>query len=268
MCHSNQSGMNKIIAKENFSEKVVRFEVEAPLIAKSRKAGHFVIVRVGKKGERVPYTIASADPLKGTITLVIQRVGKSSEKICQLEVGDYITDMVGPLGKATHIEKFGTVVCAGGGVGVAPMLPIIEAMKKAGNRVVSVLAARTKELIILEEQVRQYSDEVIIMTDDGSYGEKGLVTDGVEKVVRREKVDLCVTIGPAIMMKFVAQLTKKYEVPTLASLNTIMVDGTGMCGACRVTVGGKTKFVCIDGPEFDAHQVDFDEMLMRLKAYN
>lgn len=151
---------------------------------------------------------------------------------------------------------------------MAPMLPIIEAMKKAGNRVISVLAARTKELVILEEQVAQYSDEVIVMTDDGSYGEKGLITQGVEKVIQREKVDLCVTIGPAIMMKFVAQLTKKYEVPTLASLNTIMVDGTGMCGACRVTVGGKTKFVCIDGPEFDAHQVDFDEMLMRLKAYN
>ena len=268
LLHSNRSGMNKIIAKENFSEKVVRFEVEAPLIAKSRKAGHFVIVRVGKKGERVPYTIAAANPQTGTITLVIQRVGRSSEKICQLEVGDYITDMVGPLGKATHIENFGTVVCAGGGVGVAPMLPIIEAMKKAGNRVISVLAARTKELVILEEQVSRYSDEVIIMTDDGSYGEKGLITQGVEKVIQREKVDLCVTIGPAIMMKFVAQLTKKYEVPTLASLNTIMVDGTGMCGACRVTVGGKTKFVCIDGPEFDAHQVDFDEMLMRLKAYN
>lgn len=266
--HRNQSGMNKIITKENFSEKVVRFEVEAPLIARSRKAGHFVIVRVGKKGERVPYTIAAADPLKGTITLVIQRVGRSSEKICQLEEGDYITDMVGPLGKATHIEKFGTVVCAGGGVGVAPMLPIIEAMKKAGNRVISVLAARTKELIILEEQVQKYSDEVIIMTDDGSYGEKGLITNGVENVILREKVDLCITIGPAIMMKFVSLLTRKYDVPTVASLNTIMVDGTGMCGACRVTIGGKTKFVCIDGPEFDAHQVDFDEMLMRLKAYN
>jgi 2-polyprenylphenol hydroxylase and related flavodoxin oxidoreductases len=260
--------MNRIVAKENFSEKVVRFEVEAPLIARSRKAGHFVIVRVGKKGERVPYTIASADTQKGTISLVIQRVGKSSEKICRLEVGDYITDMVGPLGKATHIENFGTVVCAGGGVGVAPMLPIIEAMKNAGNRVISVVAARTKELIILEEQVRANSDEVIIMTDDGTYGEKGLITEGVEKVIQRENVDLCVVIGPAIMMKFVSQLTKKYDIPTVASLNTIMVDGTGMCGACRVTVGSKTRFVCIDGPEFDAHQVDFDEMLMRLKAYN
>src|SRR5690606_19773397 len=260
--------MNKIIAKEYFSEKVVRFEVEAPLIAKSRKAGHFVILRVGKKGERVPYTIAAADPKKGTITLVIQRVGKSSEKVCQLEVGEYITDMVGPLGKATHIENFGTVVCAGGGVGVAPMLPIIEAMKKAGNRVISVLAARTKELVILEEQVAKYSDEVIIMTDDGSYGEMGRITQGIEKIIQREKVDLCVTIGAAVMMKFVARLTMRCEVATLASLNRIMVDGTGMCGACRVTVGGKTKFVCIDGPEFDAHQVDFDEMLMRLKAYN
>ncbi|MEA5082064.1 MAG: sulfide/dihydroorotate dehydrogenase-like FAD/NAD-binding protein [Dysgonamonadaceae bacterium] len=260
--------MNRIVGKEYFSEKVVKLEIEAPLIAKSRKAGHFVIVRVGKKGERVPYTIASSDKQKGTITLVIQRVGKSSEKICQLEVGDYVTDLVGPLGKATHIEKFGTVLCAGGGVGVAPMLPIIEAMKSAGNKVITVLAARTKELIILEEQVRQFSDEVIIMTDDGSYGNKGLITNGIEMVIQREKVDQCVTIGPAIMMKFVAQLTKKYNIPTIASLNTIMVDGTGMCGACRVTVGGQTKFVCVDGPEFDAHQVDFDEMLMRLKAYN
>lgn len=260
--------MNKIVAKEYLSERVVRFEVEAPLIAKSRRAGHFVIVRVGKKGERVPYTIASADVEKGTITLVVQRVGKSSEKLCRLEVGDQITDIVGPLGKATDIEKFGTVICAGGGVGVAPMLPIIEAMKQAGNRVISVIAARTKELIILEKQVREHSDEVVIMTDDGSYGKKGLITAGVEEVIQREKVDRCITIGPAIMMKFVAEVTKKYGVPTVASLNTIMVDGTGMCGACRVTVGGQTRFVCIDGPEFDAHQVDFDEMLMRLKAYD
>lgn len=260
--------MNKIVSKEFLSDRVVKFEVEAPLIAKSRKAGHFVIVRVGKKGERIPYTIADSDIKKGTITLVIQRVGRSSEKVCELNEGDYITDLVGPLGKATHIEKFGTVICAGGGVGIAPMLPIIEAMKKAGNRVISVLAARSKELVILEEQVRKYSDEVIVMTDDGSYGQKGLVTEGVEQVIQREHVDLCVTIGPAIMMKFVSLTTKKYDVPTLASLNTIMVDGTGMCGACRVSVGGKIKFVCVDGPEFDAHQVDFDEMLMRLKAYN
>ena len=260
--------MNKIVGKEFLSDKVVKLEVEAQLIAKSRRAGHFVIVRVGKKGERVPYTIASSDIKKGTITLVIQLVGRSSQKVGELEVGDYITDLVGPLGKATHIDKFGTVVCAGGGVGVAPMLPIIEAMSKAGNKVIAVIAARTKELVILEEQVKKYANEVIIMTDDGSYGEKGLITEGIEKVIQREKVDLCLTIGPAIMMKFVSLLTKKYEIPTLASLNTIMVDGTGMCGACRVTVGGKTKFVCVDGPEFDAHQVDFDEMLMRLQAYN
>lgn len=259
--------MSKIVGKEYFSENVVKLEVEAPLIAKARRAGHFVIVRVGEKGERIPLTIASSDESKGTITLVVQKIGVSSSKLCSLNVGDEITDLVGPLGKATHIENFGTVVCAGGGVGVAPMLPIVEALKKAGNRVVTVLAARTKGLVILEEQMRKHSDEVIIMTDDGSYGKKGLVTNGVEEIINREKVDLCVTIGPAVMMKFVSLLTKKYEVPTVASLNTIMVDGTGMCGACRITVGGKTKFVCVDGPEFDAHEVDFDEMLMRLSAY-
>ena len=259
--------MNKIVSKEHFSANVVKLEVEAPLIARSRKAGHFVIVKVGEKGERIPLTIAGADTTKGTITLVIQAVGGSSKKICELNAGDYITDLVGPLGQATHIEKVGTVVCAGGGVGVAPLLPIVEAFHKAGNRVIVVLAARTKDLVILEEQMRANSDEVIVMTDDGSYGTKGLVTNGVESVINREKVDLCVTIGPAIMMKFVSALTKKYEIPTVASLNTIMVDGTGMCGACRITVGGKTKFVCVDGPEFDAHQVDFDEMLMRLSAY-
>ena len=259
--------MNKIVSKEHFSANVVKLEVEAPLIARSRKAGHFVIVKVGEKGERIPLTIAGADTEKGTITLVIQAVGGSSRKICELNEGDYITDVVGPLGQATHIEKVGTVVCAGGGVGVAPLLPIVEAFHKAGKRVIVVLAARTKDLVILEEQMRQNSDEVIIMTDDGSYGMKGLVTNGVESVINRERVDLCVTIGPAIMMKFVSALTKKYEIPTVASLNTIMVDGTGMCGACRITVGGKTRFVCVDGPEFDGHQVDFDEMLKRMGAF-
>ena len=259
--------MNKIVRKEFLSENVVKLEVEAPLIAKSRKAGHFVIVKIGKYGERIPLTIAGSDTQSGTITLIIQQVGKSSRKICALNEGDCITDLVGPLGKATHIENFGTVVCACGGVGTAPMLPIVEAMKKAGNKVITVQAARTKDLIILENEMKALSDEVIIMTDDGSYGQKGLVTNGVEQVILREKVDLCVTIGPAIMMKFVSLLTQKYNVPTVASLNTIMVDGTGMCGACRVTIGGKTQFVCVDGPEFDAHQVDFDEMIMRLNAY-
>ncbi|MBQ3604831.1 MAG: sulfide/dihydroorotate dehydrogenase-like FAD/NAD-binding protein [Muribaculaceae bacterium] len=260
--------MNKIVEKEHFSEKVVKFVVEAPLIARSRRPGHFVIVRTGEHGERIPLTIADADVEKGTITLVVQAVGDSSSKICALNAGDYLTDVVGPLGQATHIANVGTVVCCGGGVGVAPLLPIIKAMKQAGNRVISVLAARTKDLIILEDQVREYSDEVIIMTDDGSYGTKGLVTNGIESVIQRETVNQVVTIGPAIMMKFVALLTQKYEIPTVCSLNTIMVDGTGMCGACRITVDGKTKFVCIDGPEFDAHKVNFDEMLMRLRSYN
>jgi ferredoxin/flavodoxin---NADP+ reductase len=259
--------MYKIVDKSYFSPNVVRIEVEAPLIAKSRKAGHFVIVRVDENGERMPLTIAGADTERGTITLVVQQIGVSSMKLCAMNVGDELADVVGPLGRATRIEKYGTVVCACGGVGTAPMLPIAEALRKAGNRVIVVLAARTKDLVILEDEMRRVSDEVVVMTDDGSYGHKGLVTNGVEMIINREKVDFCVTIGPAIMMKFVSLLTKKYEVPTIASLNTIMVDGTGMCGACRVSVGGQTKFVCVDGPEFDAHQVDFDEMMMRLAAY-
>ena len=259
--------MYRIVSKEQFSEKVFRLRVEAPLIAKAYRAGNFVIVRVGEKGERIPLTIAHADTEKGIITLVIQKVGLSSSRLCDLNEGDCITDVVGPLGQATHIENFGTVVCAGGGVGVAPMLPIAAALKKAGNRVISVLAGRSKDLIILEKEVREVSDEVIIMTDDGSYGDKGLVTEGIERVIKREKVDHCVAIGPAIMMKFVCKLTKQYEIPTVVSLNTIMVDGTGMCGACRVTVGGKTKFVCVDGPEFDGHEVDFDGMMQRLGSF-
>jgi NAD(P)H-flavin reductase len=259
--------MNRILEKEFFSEKVVRLVVEAPQIARSRKPGNFVILRVGEKGERFPLTIAGADPEKGTITLVVQTVGMSSSKLAALEPGDCITDLVGPLGKPTHIEKRGTILAAGGGVGVAPMLPIVEAFKKAGNRVVSVIAARSRDLIILEDQVRKWSDDVIVMTDDGSYGRQGLVTSGMEEVILREKVDECLVIGPAVMMKFASLLTKKYNIPTQASLNSIMVDGTGMCGACRVTVGGKTRFTCVEGPEFDAHQIDFDEMLMRLSAY-
>lgn len=260
--------MNKIIEKEHFSQNVVKLVVEAPAIARSRRPGHFVIVIDNARGERIPLTIADADPARGSITLVVQAVGDSTRAICAMEPGDMLHDVVGPLGRATHIQKFGTVVCAGGGVGVAPLLPIIKAMKEAGNRVVSVLAARNESLIILREQVAAHSDEVIVMTDDGSAGRKGLVTAGVEEVILREKVDQVVTIGPAVMMKFVSLLTKKYGVPTICSLNTIMVDGTGMCGACRVNVGGKTRFVCVDGPEFDAHQVDFDEMMMRMRAYD
>ncbi len=260
--------MNKIINKKQFSEKVFLFEIEAPLIAKSRKAGNFVIVRVGKRGERMPLTIADADIERGTITLVVQKVGLSSIKLCNLNVGDYVTDVVGPLGNPTHIENFGTVICAGGGVGVAPMLPIIKALKTAGNRVLSVIAGRSKDLVILEDEVRACSDELIIMTDDGSYGEKGVVTVGIEKFIKQEpKIDKAFAIGPPIMMKFSCLLTHKYNIPTDVSLNTIMVDGTGMCGACRLTIGGKTKFVCIDGPEFDGALVDWDEMFKRMGTF-
>ena len=259
--------MNLIVKKKQFSEKVFLFEVEAPLIAKSRKAGNFVIIRIGNKGERMPLTIADADVEKGTITIVVQKVGLSSQKLCSLNEGDYITDVVGPLGNPTHIENFGTVICAGGGVGVAPMLPIIRALKAAGNRVLSVIAGRSRDLVILEDEVRDSSDELIIMTDDGSYGEKGVVTVGIEKFIQQEHVDKVFAIGPPIMMKFSCLLTQKYNIPTDVSLNTIMVDGTGMCGACRLTIGGKTKFVCIDGPEFDGALVDWDEMFKRMGTF-
>ena len=259
--------MNKILSKRFFSENVAELVVEAPLIARSRRAGHFVIIRVDDHSERIPLTIAGADVEKGTITLVVQQVGASTHKLVAMEPSECLHDIVGPLGRATRIEKYGTVVCACGGVGAAPMLPIAEALKKAGNRVITVLAARNESLLILRDELAQWSDEVIIMTDDGSAGQKGVVTVGVEQVINREKVDKCITIGPAIMMKFVALTTEKYNIPTEASLNTIMVDGTGMCGACRVTVGGKTKFVCVDGPEFDAHGVDWNEMLSRMKSY-
>ena len=259
--------MNKIVRKEQFSEKVFLFEIEAPLIARSRKAGNFVIVRVDQKGERMPLTIAGADIDKGTITLVVQMVGLTSKKLCALGVGDFVADVVGPLGNPTRIEKYGTVVCAGGGLGVAPMLPIIQALKAAGNRVLSVMAGRSKDLIILEDKVRESSDEVIIMTDDGSYGEKGVVTVGMEKFFEQEHVDKVFAIGPPIMMKFSNLTAQKHGIPCEVSLNTIMVDGTGMCGACRLTIGGKTKFVCIDGPEFDGALVDWDEMFKRMGTF-
>ena len=259
--------MNKILSKRFFSENVAELIVEAPLIARSRRAGHFVIIRVDDHSERVPLTIAGADIEKGTITLVVQQVGASTHNLLAMNPGDCIHDVVGPLGRATRIEKYGTVVCACGGVGAAPMLPIAEALKKAGNKVITVLAARNKDLIILKDELSKWSDELIVMTDDGSMGKQGVVTVGVEEVINRETVNKCITIGPAIMMKFVALTTAKYNIPTEASLNTIMVDGTGMCGACRVTVGGKTKFVCVDGPEFDAHEVDWTEMLSRMKSY-
>ena len=259
--------MNKILSKEQFSEKVFCIVVEAPLIARSCRAGNFVIVRVDKNSERVPYTIAKADPEKGTLTMVIQEVGLSSTKLCNMEPGEEVLDIVGPLGQASHIENYGTVVCDGGGIGIAAILPILTALKKAGNRVISVLAGRTKELVIMVDDVAEYSDEVIIMTDDGSMGKKGVVTVGVEEVLQREKVDKVLAIGPPMMMKFTSLMAKKYGIPNDVSLNTIMVDGTGMCGACRLTIGGKTKFVCIDGPEFDGDLVDWDEMFKRMGTF-
>lgn len=259
--------MNKVINKEFLSLKVAKLEIAAPEIALSRKPGHFVIVRVDKLGERIPLTIADSDKEKGTITLIVQEVGVSSAKLIALNQGDYVLDVVGPLGKCTHIEKVGTVLAAGGGVGIAPLMPIVKGFKDAGNKVITILAARTKDLLILEDEMRSNSDELLIYTDDGSYGQKGLVTNGIEQVLTKQSVDEAIVIGPAIMMKFASEVTRKYNVPTQASLNSIMVDGTGMCGACRVTVDGQTKFVCVDGPEFDAHKVDFDLLLQRLNAY-
>lgn len=259
--------MNKVVEKELLSENVVKLVVEAPQIARKQCPGQFVIVRTDEKGERIPLTIADADREKGTITLIIQKVGTSSCKISELNPGDALSDISGPLGRPTHIEKLGTVLACGGGVGIAPLYPIARAFKQAGNRLIAVLGARNRELLILEKEMAAFADETIIMTDDGSHGRKGLITVGIEEVLKREPVQMAVAIGPAVMMKFTALLTKRYDVPTIASLNTIMVDGTGMCGACRVSVGGKTKFVCVDGPEFDAHQIDYDEMIKRLNTY-
>lgn len=259
--------MFKLISKKQLSEKVFLLEIEAPLIAKSCKPGNFIIIRVDKLSERVPYTIAMSDANKGILTLVVQEVGLSSTKLCELESGSYIEDVVGPLGTPSKITNYGTVLCAGGGIGIAAILPILTALKKAGNKVISILAGRTKELVIMTEEVAKYSDEMIIMTDDGSWGEKGVITVGMEKFIKREHVDKVLAIGPPIMMKFCSLMAQKYNIPNDVSLNTLMVDGTGMCGACRLTIGGKTKFVCIDGPEFDGNLVDWDEMLRRMGTF-
>jgi NAD(P)H-flavin reductase len=260
--------MNKILEKEFISPQVFRMAVEAPDIARKRKAGQFIMLRTCDAGERIPLTIADADAEKGTIELIVQVVGKSTLELSKLEAGDDLCDFVGPLGRPTHIELFGNVVVVGGGVGIAPSHPIAQAMKAAGNHVISILGGRSKDLVIMEDKMTACSDRVMITTDDGSYGEKGLVTDALQKLIDEGlKIDMVVAVGPPIMMKFVALLTKKYDIPTLVSLNTIMVDGTGMCGACRVTVGDGTKFVCVDGPEFDGHKVDFDEMMKRQRMY-
>jgi len=261
--------MNRILYKKQLSDEVFMMKVEAPLIAAERRPGQFIILQLDDNfGERIPLTIADADIQEGSITLIFQTVGKTTHRLALLDVGDGITNLVGPLGTPTHIEKFGTVVCVGGGIGVAPLHPIVKGMKEAGNRLIVIMGARTYELLVLEQEMTALADELIICTDDGSYGRKALVTEPLKEICARDpKPDLAVAIGPPIMMKFCAETTRPFNVPTLVSLNTIMIDGTGMCGGCRVTVGGETKFVCVDGPEFDGHKVDFDNMMKRLQAY-
>ena len=260
--------MFTIIKRRELNPTVTELWIHAPLIAKKAKAGQFIIVRAKEDSERIPLTIAGFDREAGTVSIIFQVVGAGTMQLNSLKEGEAVHDFVGPLGKATEIEGLKNVCVVGGGVGCAIALPVAQALHEQGTKVTGIVGFRNKDLVILEDEFRACCDEFIIMTDDGSYGQKGLVTEGVEQVINREKVDQIVTIGPAVMMKFVALLTKKYDIPTVCSLNTIMVDGTGMCGACRVTVGGRTRFVCIDGPEFDAHQVDFDQMMMRLHAYD
>lgn len=261
--------MNRIVSKQQLSEQVFQIEVEAPLIANERKAGQFIIIQVDEAfGERIPLTIADADTARGTITLIFQTVGRTTHLLADKKPGDSVPAVLGPLGRPAHIAHFGHVVCVGGGIGVAPLRPIVQAMKAADNRVTVIIGARNQSLLILEKEMRALADDLIVVTDDGSYGRKALVTVPLKELCEQDpKPDLAVIIGPPIMMKFGAETTRPYAVPTIVSLNTIMVDGTGMCGGCRVTVGGETKFVCVDGPEFDGHLVDFDNMMQRLRAY-
>ncbi|MDR0411025.1 MAG: sulfide/dihydroorotate dehydrogenase-like FAD/NAD-binding protein [Treponema sp.] len=260
--------MNKILIKKQLSADVYEMVLSAPLIARSRKAGQFLIVQSGELGERIPLTIADADESAGTITIVFQAVGDTTMRLARKNEGDSLDNVLGPLGNPTHVEKFGTVICVGGGIGSAPLFPIIQAMKKAGNRVLAIIGARTRELIVFEERIRQAADETIVVTDDGSYGKKALVTEPLKELCSQiPKPDMSVAIGPPIMMKFCAATVEEFGVPILVSLNTIMIDGTGMCGSCRVSVGGETKFVCVDGPEFDGHKVDFDNMIQRMQTF-
>lgn len=260
--------MFKIVKREEMATgTVILNEIEAPQIARKAKPGQFVILKADEDGERIPLTMAYTDPEKGTITVIYMVVGKSTARFRDLRVGEGYQDVIGPLGKATHIEKVGRVVCVGGGTGVAVLHPITRAMKEAGNEVICIIGARNQELLILEQQMREASHDLRVCTDDGSYGHHGFVTDVLKEILEQGDVQQVVAIGPVPMMKAVSNLTKTYEVPTLVSLNPIMVDGTGMCGGCRVTVGGETKFACVDGPEFDGHQVDYDELMLRLQAY-
>ena len=261
--------MNKIIKKQKLSNAIYKMIIQAPLIAEERKPGQFIIIMIDSDfGERIPLTIADADKNRGTIIIIFQTVGKTTHELAELNEGDLISNILGPLGQPTHIKKFGTVICIGGGIGIAPLYPIAQAMKNANNKIIIIIGARNKELLILEDEMRQIADELIICTDDGSYGKKALVTEPLKKIcMRKNKPDMAVAIGPPIMMKFCSETTRPFNIPTIVSLNTIMVDGTGMCGGCRVTVGNETKFVCVDGPEFDGHKVDFDNMILRLNAY-
>ncbi|MBN2738458.1 MAG: sulfide/dihydroorotate dehydrogenase-like FAD/NAD-binding protein [Spirochaetales bacterium] len=261
--------MNKIVYKKKLSDDVYRISFEARDIARERKPGQFLILQLDTDfGERIPLTIADADPEKGTVTIIFQTVGKTTHILATYNVGDSIANVLGPLGQPTHIEKLGTAICVGGGIGVAPLFPIAQALKQAGNKVVVIMGARSKELLVMEDEMRAIADELVICTDDGSYGRKALVTEPLKEYCEKDpKPDLAVAIGPPIMMKFCAETTRPFSIHTVVSLNTIMVDGTGMCGGCRVTVGGETKFVCVDGPEFDGHLVDFDNMMRRLGSY-
>lgn len=261
--------MCKILYKHQLSQDVFLMRLHAPLIAEERQAGQFIILQTDEDfGERIPLTIADADTAEGSVTIIFQVVGKTTKQLSMMQEGDELAALVGPLGKPTHIENYGRVVCVGGGIGVAPMHPIAQALKKAGNHVTIIIGARTKELIILEEEMKAIADDLIVCTDDGSYGLQALVTAPLKQLCEQEeKPDMVIAIGPTIMMKFCAEATRPYKVFTQVSLNSIMVDGTGMCGGCRVTVDKKIQFVCVDGPEFDGHLVDFDNMMARLNAY-
>ncbi len=261
--------MNSIISKKRLSDDVFEMRIDAPLIAHERSPGQFIILQLDTNfDERIQLTIADADADEGWITLVFQTVGSTTHRLAALAEGDSIENLLGPLGRPTHVEKFGHVVCVGGGIGVAPLHPIARAMKEAGNQVTIIIGARNRDLLILEDEMKAIADELIVCTDDGSYGRKALVTEPLEQICGQDpKPDMTVAIGPPIMMKFCAATTRPFDVHTVVSLNTIMVDGTGMCGGCRVSVGGKTQFVCVDGPEFDGHKVDFDNMMLRLGAY-
>lgn len=260
--------MYTIIEKKILSDNVKQFKIKAPLVAKKAKAGQFIILRIDEKGERIPLTISDFDKKEGTITIIFMEVGKTTIQLGKMNEGDKIMNFTGPLGEPSEIKKYGTIVCIGGGVGIAPLFPIIKSLKESGNYIISILGARNYSLLMLEDEIEKYSDEFFITTDDGSKGSKGFVSDVLQKIINEnKKIDIVWAIGPVIMMKVVSDLTKKYDIKTMVSLNPIMVDGTGMCGGCRVEVDGKTKFACVDGPEFDGHKVDFNNLMLRNRRF-